>query len=478
MMEVSSLPQKETKDGFSRQNVVCLAILCFVNLINYMDRYTVSAILDDVSAELCAPEVKCSTQKEGLLQTAFVLVYFVVAPIFGYMGDRYSRKYIMAGGVLVWGGISLSASFMTEYWSFLALRASIAIGESAFTTIAPTVLGDLFSESTRPIVLGVFYLAIPAGSGLGYVVGSAPENWHNGLRITPGLNLLGVILILAFMVDPPRGDAEHHQESSYKEDLKYILGVKSFLLNVAGFTCVTFTTGALSWYGPTYLIHGLKSCNETIEEGCDKRISEDSVAFLFGVTLMISGIVGVLSGMMLSKFLRPKYPRIDPLICGVSLIVSCPLIVYAVVTAKDDVVACFAIICLGTTFLNMNWSISVDMTLYVIVPQRRATAEAIHLMATHALGEAGSPYIIGLISDALINRDCPDLDKCENLELTNYMALQQALFLAFSMLVLGGVLFCVAAIWIVPEKLAVDRAIGYEDEGSMKENKKLEKQSS
>ena len=37
------------------------------------------------------------------------------------------------------------------------------------------------------------------------------------------------------------------------------------------------------------------------------------------------------------------------------------------------------------------------------------------------------------------------------------MALQQALFLAFSMLVLGGLLFCVAAIWIVPEKLAVDR---------------------
>ena len=29
-----------------------------------------------------------------------------------------------------------------------------------------------------------------------------------------GLNLVGVILILAFMVDPPRGDAEHHQVTS------------------------------------------------------------------------------------------------------------------------------------------------------------------------------------------------------------------------------------------------------------------------
>ena len=36
---------------------------------------------------------------------------------------------------------------------------------------------------------------------------------------------------------------------------------------------------------------------------------------------------------------------------------------------------------------------------YVIIPIRRSTAEAIHLMATHALGEAGAPYIIGIISD-------------------------------------------------------------------------------
>jgi len=41
---------------------------------------------------------------------------------------------------------------------------------------------------------------------------------------------------------------------------------------------------------------------------------------------------------------------------------------------------------------------------YVIVPTRRSSAEAIHLMATHALGEAGSPYFIGLLSDVSFKR--------------------------------------------------------------------------
>ena len=37
-----------------------------------------------------------------------------------------------------------------------------------------------------------------------------------------------------------------------------------------------------------------------------------------------------------------------------------------------------------------------------MIPNRRSTAEAIHLMATHALGEAGAPYIIGTMSDVSI----------------------------------------------------------------------------
>jgi len=480
---------KDPREGYSKRNMVCLTILFFTNLINYMDRYTVSAVLESISKEVCLPE-RCSTTQEGLIQTAFVLVYFIVAPIFGYMGDRYSRKYIMAAGVFVWGGTSLSASFMTSYWPFLTLRALIAIGESAFTTIAPTVLGDLFNEETRSLVLGLFYLAIPFGSGLGYVIGRAPEDWHNGLRITPGLNFLAVILILFFVVDPPRGlNEKEERDSSFVQDVFYLMKIKSFLLNVAGFTCVTFTTGALSWFGPTYVSHGLRSClyqaginnvntttlssttttTEAIStttstlsflfkesDRCETRIAPEDVSFYFGLILMLSGVVGVLSGMFMSRLLRPRFPRIDPLICGVSLIIAVPLVAYGIITAKDDLIVAFVFVFFGTTFLNMNWSISVDMSLYVVIPTRRSAAEAIHLMATHALGEAGSPYIIGSVSDAIIEDICPDLS-CDDIELAKYLGLQRAMYLAFALLFTGGVLYCLAIIWIKPEKEKVDR---------------------
>lgn len=51
-------------------------------------------------------------ERAGLLQTAFVLSYMLFAPVFGYLGDRYSRRFIMAFGVLLWSLTTLIGSFM------------------------------------------------------------------------------------------------------------------------------------------------------------------------------------------------------------------------------------------------------------------------------------------------------------------------------------------------------------------------------
>ena len=36
----------------------------------------------------------------------------------------------------------------------------------------------------------------------------------------------------------------------------------------------------------------------------------------------------------------------------------------------------------------------------MVVPSRRSTAEAFQLLAAHAIGEAGAPYLVGLMADA------------------------------------------------------------------------------
>ena len=50
------------------------------------------------------------TQK-GLIQTSFIICYFASAPVFGFLGDRHSRKWLMFFGVLAWGACTLASSF-------------------------------------------------------------------------------------------------------------------------------------------------------------------------------------------------------------------------------------------------------------------------------------------------------------------------------------------------------------------------------
>lgn len=107
--------------------------------------------------------------QSGLLQTTFVISYMIFAPVFGYLGDRYSRRWIMILGVALWSGTTLIGSLMSTYSSFILFRALVGIGEASYSTIAPTIISDFFINDLRSKMLAMFYFAIPVGSGLGYV---------------------------------------------------------------------------------------------------------------------------------------------------------------------------------------------------------------------------------------------------------------------------------------------------------------------
>ncbi|GLD71561.1 protein spinster homolog 2 [Lates japonicus] len=102
----------------------------------------------------------------GLLQTVFICSFMVAAPIFGYLGDRFNRKVILSCGIFFWSIVTLSSSFISKeyYWLFVLSRGLVGIGESSYSSISPTIIGDLFTNNSRTMMLSVFYLAIPLGS--------------------------------------------------------------------------------------------------------------------------------------------------------------------------------------------------------------------------------------------------------------------------------------------------------------------------
>ena len=68
---------------------------------------SVSGVLPDV-----IEYYNITNAQAGLLQTSFIFVYMIFSPLFGYLGDRYNRKWLMAIGIFLWSVITLAGSFV------------------------------------------------------------------------------------------------------------------------------------------------------------------------------------------------------------------------------------------------------------------------------------------------------------------------------------------------------------------------------
>ncbi|XP_024658029.1 protein spinster homolog 1 [Maylandia zebra] len=447
-------PDEESPSGVSRgRALVIVFVLCYINLLNYMDRFTVAGVLPDIEHYF-----GISDTESGLLQTVFICSYMFLAPVFGYLGDRYNRKYIMSGGITFWSLVTLASSYTPKehFWALLLTRGLVGVGEASYSTIAPTIIADLYVKSKRTNMLSIFYFAIPVGSGLGYIVGSQvssrAKDWHWALRVTPGLGLIAVLLLLFVVKEPKRGAVEARPENrlhqtSWLADLRDLSKNRSFMLSTFGFTAVAFVTGSLALWAPTFLFRAAVFNGERAP--CMEAHCESSDSLIFGAITCVTGVLGVASGVQVSRQLRKKTARADPLVCAAGLLLCAPFLYLAIMFAQASTVATYVFIFFGETFLSMNWAIVADILLYVVVPTRRSTAEALQIVVSHLLGDAGSPYLIGVISDSLRKNDS---------FLWQFRSLQFSMLLCAFVAVVGGAFFLGTAVYIERDR---ERAENY-----------------
>ena len=239
-----------------------LALLLGINLFNYIDRQILSATLPKIQldAGVFRPDDPNLGLKLGLLTTGFMVSYMLLSPLFGWLGDRVSRWGLVGVAVILWslatGGTGLAAGFAL----LLATRCLVGIGEAAYGPVAPAMLSDLYPADHRGRVMSYFYLAIPVGSALGFVIGGQVADTAWGWRgaflvaVVPGL-LLGTLCF--FMRDPGRRAAAEpthtHAAPSYPDVVKELGRIRSFVLCCAGMTLSTFVLGGVAAWAPVYI---------------------------------------------------------------------------------------------------------------------------------------------------------------------------------------------------------------------------------
>ncbi len=364
-----------------------LAVLTFINLFNYLDRYVVSTLVESLRRS----ELHLTDTQAGSLMSGFLIVFALVGPIFGVLGDRRSRPRLIAFGVACW---SIATALSGLAWNFASLflaRAAVGVGEAAYVTIGPSLLSDYFPRGERGRVMAIFFCAIPVGSALGYVVGGFMDV-HFGWRMAffvagvPGLILA---LLCLGLRDPPRGsqdgDATVEPRGASRPAANYLALLKNrpYALTIAGYAAYTFALGGLAYWMPAFL--------ERI-----RHVPEKSATFSFGIIVVITGFVGTFAGGWLGDFCARYTQRAYLWISAAATLAAVPFAWLALTVAAPRTYLVCMVIAQLLMFLSTG---PINATIVNLVrPTQRSSANALGVFSIHLLGDVPSPLLIGLIS--------------------------------------------------------------------------------
>ncbi len=391
----STVDESKRTGPTKQQALIAFIILLIINILNYTDRSILSAVKPYIQADFGIHDAEL-----GLLDSSFLFIYGLATFPLGIWADRGIRKNIVAICVTIWS-IATAVGGMT--FSFVQLfisRAFLGVGEAGYAPASLSMIGDYFPKEVRGRMLSFWSTGNLFGTAIGLMAGGLIAE-HYGWRLV--FFLVGIPgLLAAFFiwraVEPKRGASEQegNEEDSasmghgslgkdFLGSVRKLLGTPTYWVLVGAFICSFFITGAaLSWL-PTYLHRAF-------------ILTTGQAGTLSAGALAGGSLVGTLLGGWLADTLQRRFSQGRMLVTMIAFLVGAPLAWLAL--SNHNLVAfvtifVFAIVCLSMC-LGPIQAIIQDVT----TPDVRSTAIGLALLLGHLLGDAASPTVIGLISDA------------------------------------------------------------------------------
>jgi len=175
-----------------------ISVLTLMYVLSYIDRQSLALIVGPVKKDLGISDVQMSL----LIGLSFVILYSILNIPGGYLADKYTRRSLVAGGIVVWSSMTILCGFARSYWQLFVTRTGIGVGEAVLPPSVYSMIRDTFPRQQRGRAFGIYHMGPLLGGGTALFIGGSLLALATSGRLH-GVPILGSLKPWQFVIVVP-----------------------------------------------------------------------------------------------------------------------------------------------------------------------------------------------------------------------------------------------------------------------------------
>ncbi|MDK2766210.1 MAG: MFS transporter [Sphingomonas sp.] len=366
-----------------------LGMLCFVYVLNFLDRQLVSILAKPIQDSL-----QISDGQLGYITGFyFALFYCFIAIPVGWLADRSNRVKVLSLACGLWSAATVACGMASNYGQLAVARMAVGVGEAGGVPPSYAIISDTFPREQRGTAMGIFNLGPPIGSALGVAFGAslaAAFDWRVPFYVVGAIGVVTAVVVYFLIPEPPRGRFDPAPVAAAGPAPGFVQTILAFFGNKL------LAVAALASGAANFITYGLANF-ATLFLMREKGMTLDQVAIWYALAVGLGMGAGIFaSGKLIDRFAvrnKAAYATLPAL----SLLIALPFFLGFVTVDSWPLALALLFVPL---FLNSFFlPATVTFVQGEVAPDARVISGALLLLVMNLIGLGLGPTFVGMMSD-------------------------------------------------------------------------------
>lgn len=375
-----------------------LALLCFVYVLNFLDRQLLSILAKPIQDELGVTDGQL-----GLISGLyFAMFYCILAIPVGWLADRTNRVRVLSLACALWSAATAACGFAQNYPQLATARMMVGVGEAGGVPPSYAIISDYFRPGTRGTALGLFNLGPPIGSAMGVAFGAsvaAAYSWRDAFIWVGVIGLVTALIVWFFVREPKKGGLDEPVEA-VEEAVQTLAAPEpapGFMATCRMYFSNPVLRGMALASGVTQFVTYALMNFATLFLMREKGMTLQEIALWYALLLGVSVSLGIFGSGWLIDRLSRRYKTAYAYLPAVGLIVAAPFFAGFVWASDWRVALLFLSVPMALNYFYL--SPAVTLVQEEVRPNQRVLAGALLLLVMNLIGLGLGPTFLGAASD-------------------------------------------------------------------------------